>query len=284
MPARSGLGRHRGGAPKGLSNCLSSSCRWLGPRFANIEHTLTCSVGGGIGIAQPGPLRVGGRTSTRRRWPAVPDGPDHARQVKAGNSLRRCMLMRTGKQIFLTRIQRPSGERADVDPQDLLRICRLHRPARASSLGRDQTPALVPILLRHLHAIKILSQDVSTQGPRGCSYAEINEWLMDRCIEDAKKRPHPTIEGKTVWQVFEEERPFLMAYRGPFDGFHATEVAVSKTCLTTASPPVPSGGRSTCGPTPIGSSSARTARPSPSIPGASGAARSPTIRGTTCRS
>ena len=67
--------------------------------------------------------------------------------------------------------------------------------------------------------------------PRGRSYAEINAWLMDRCIEDAKKRRHPTIEGKTVWQVFEEERPFLMAYRGPFDGFHATEVAVSKTCL-----------------------------------------------------
>ena len=67
--------------------------------------------------------------------------------------------------------------------------------------------------------------------PQGRSYVEINEWLMDRCIEDAKKRPHPTIESKTVWQVFEEERPFLMAYRGPFDGFHATEVAVSKTCL-----------------------------------------------------
>ncbi len=67
--------------------------------------------------------------------------------------------------------------------------------------------------------------------PRGRSYVEINEWLMDRCIEDAKKRPHPTIESKTVWRVFEEERPFLMAYRGPFDGFHATEVAVSKTCL-----------------------------------------------------
>ena len=68
-------------------------------------------------------------------------------------------------------------------------------------------------------------------SPRGRSYAEINEWLMDRCIEDAKKHPHPTIPGKTVSQVFEEERPFLMAYRGPFDGFHATEVAVSKTCL-----------------------------------------------------
>ena len=34
-----------------------------------------------------------------------------------------------------------------------------------------------------------------------------------------------------MWQVFEEERPFLMAWRGPFDGFHASEVAVSKTCL-----------------------------------------------------
>ena len=50
-------------------------------------------------------------------------------------------------------------------------------------------------------------------SPRGRSYAEINAWLMDRSIEDAKKRPHPTIPGKTVWQVFEEERPFLMAYR-----------------------------------------------------------------------
>ena len=69
-------------------------------------------------------------------------------------------------------------------------------------------------------------------SPRGRSYDEINAWLMDRCIEDAKKRPHPTIAGKTVWQVFEEEQRFLMAYRGPFDGFHATNGAsVSKTCL-----------------------------------------------------
>ncbi len=51
--------------------------------------------------------------------------------------------------------------------------------------------------------------------PRGRSYVEINEWLMDRCIEDAKKRPHPTIESKTVWQVFEEERPFLMGLSRP---------------------------------------------------------------------
>jgi len=32
--------------------------------------------------------------------------------------------------------------------------------------------------------------------PRGQSYAEINAWLMDRCIEEARKRPHPEIAGR----------------------------------------------------------------------------------------
>ncbi len=31
--------------------------------------------------------------------------------------------------------------------------------------------------------------------------------------------------------MFEAERPTLITYRGPFDGFHDTTVAVSKTCL-----------------------------------------------------
>ena len=42
--------------------------------------------------------------------------------------------------------------------------------------------------------------------PRGRSYVEINEWLMDRCIEDAKKRPHPTIESKTVWPAHSDAK------------------------------------------------------------------------------
>ena len=66
---------------------------------------------------------------------------------------------------------------------------------------------------------------------RGRSYEEISAWLMDECIREAKRCPHPVFKDKTVWQVFEEERPFLMAYRGPFDGFHAVEAGVSKTCL-----------------------------------------------------
>ena len=34
-----------------------------------------------------------------------------------------------------------------------------------------------------------------------------------------------------MWEVFEEERPKLFAYRGRFDGFHALPASVSKTCL-----------------------------------------------------
>ena len=67
--------------------------------------------------------------------------------------------------------------------------------------------------------------------PRGRSYAEINAWLEDRCIAEAKRRRHPTLKDKTVWEVNEQERAYLMAYRGSFDGFHAVEAAVSKTCL-----------------------------------------------------
>ena len=67
--------------------------------------------------------------------------------------------------------------------------------------------------------------------PRGKSYAEINAWLQDRCLSEAKRRRHPVFKDKTAWEVFEEERPYLMAYRGPFDGFRAVEAAVSKTCL-----------------------------------------------------
>ena len=67
--------------------------------------------------------------------------------------------------------------------------------------------------------------------PRGRSYAEINAWLKDQCIREAKRRRHPTLKDKTVWEVYEQEQPYLMAYRGPFDGFHAVEAAVSKTCL-----------------------------------------------------
>jgi hypothetical protein len=63
------------------------------------------------------------------------------------------------------------------------------------------------------------------------SYDELNAWLMDKCIAYAKVHSHPERPDRTVWEVFEEERPKLIAYRGRFDGFHSLVASVSKTCL-----------------------------------------------------
>jgi len=63
------------------------------------------------------------------------------------------------------------------------------------------------------------------------SYDELNAWLMDKCIAWAKGHPHPEQPDRTIWEVFEEERPKLVPYRGRFDGFHALPASVSKTCL-----------------------------------------------------
>ena len=63
------------------------------------------------------------------------------------------------------------------------------------------------------------------------SYEELNAWLLDRCIAYAKAHKHPELTDRTIWQAFEAERPKLVPITGPFDGFHATQASVSKTCL-----------------------------------------------------
>jgi hypothetical protein len=59
----------------------------------------------------------------------------------------------------------------------------------------------------------------------------LNAWLLDKCVTYAKAHRHPECADKTVWEVFEEERPKLVPLRGRFDGFHAVSASVSKTCL-----------------------------------------------------
>src|SRR5437660_2397056 len=66
---------------------------------------------------------------------------------------------------------------------------------------------------------------------RVASYEELNAWLLDRCVAYAKAHKHPERVDRTIWQAFEAERPQLVPIRGPFDGFHATQASVSKTCL-----------------------------------------------------
>jgi hypothetical protein len=62
------------------------------------------------------------------------------------------------------------------------------------------------------------------------SLEELNAWLMDKCVAYAKAHRHPEQTDKTIWEMFEAERPLLVPYVGPFDGFHSVPASVSKTC------------------------------------------------------
>lgn len=62
------------------------------------------------------------------------------------------------------------------------------------------------------------------------SLDELNAWLLDKCVAYAKTHRHPEESERTVWEMFEAERPHLVPYAGPFDGFHSVPAAVSKTC------------------------------------------------------
>jgi transposase len=63
------------------------------------------------------------------------------------------------------------------------------------------------------------------------SYGELNDFLMDRCVAYARAHKHPELADRTIWEVFEDERPRLVPLRGTFDSFHATTASVSRTCL-----------------------------------------------------
>ena len=63
------------------------------------------------------------------------------------------------------------------------------------------------------------------------NYDELNAWLLDKCIAYARAHRHPEFTDRTIWEVFEAERPKLVPYAGRFDGFHAVPASVSKTCL-----------------------------------------------------
>ena len=123
------------------------------------------------------------------------------------------------------------------------------------------------------------------------TYDELNAWLTDKCVAYAKVHPHPERPDQTVWEVFEEERPNLVPYRGRFDGFHALPASVSKTCLVRFDNNKYSVNASAVGrPVEIHAYADRDrhssgrARRSRNMPATMGAARRSTIRGITSRS
>jgi transposase len=79
--------------------------------------------------------------------------------------------------------------------------------------------------------VGVVRERFFTPRLRVASYQELNAWLFDRCVAYAKAHKHPELTDRTIWQVFEAERPHLVPVSGPFDGFHAVQASVSKTCL-----------------------------------------------------
>src|SRR6516164_6201745 len=79
--------------------------------------------------------------------------------------------------------------------------------------------------------VGVVRERFFTPRLRVASYDELNAWLLDRCVAYAKAHKHPELGDRTIWQAFEAERPQLVPIPGRFDGFHATQASVSKTCL-----------------------------------------------------
>ena len=62
--------------------------------------------------------------------------------------------------------------------------------------------------------------------------AELNQWLEDRCIALWAETPHKALPG-SIADVWEAEKPTLMALPPAFDGFIEHSKRVSPTCLIT---------------------------------------------------
>jgi len=62
-------------------------------------------------------------------------------------------------------------------------------------------------------------------------FAELNQTLLSRCIGWAKNHKHPTITDKTVWQVYEQERPYLTNLPPAFDGYAERPARVGPSSL-----------------------------------------------------
>lgn len=68
---------------------------------------------------------------------------------------------------------------------------------------------------------------------KGKTYEEINAKLREMCINNAKTSMHPEFKDRTVFEVYEEELPSLIPYRGSFTAYrlHPTVVMPSSQVM-----------------------------------------------------
>jgi transposase len=64
-------------------------------------------------------------------------------------------------------------------------------------------------------------------------FSELNAYLLSRCMGWAKTQRHPEIREKTLWEVYEEERPYLIRVPVAFDGYAERPARVSPSSLVT---------------------------------------------------
>jgi transposase len=79
--------------------------------------------------------------------------------------------------------------------------------------------------------VKVAREQFFKPRLRFANLAEMNAWLLEQCVAYARRHPHPECSDSMVWDMFEAERPHLVRYVAPFDGFHSKTASVSKTCL-----------------------------------------------------
>jgi len=63
------------------------------------------------------------------------------------------------------------------------------------------------------------------------SLEELNVFLKENCIAWAKNHLHPEQKEKTVFDVYQEELPHLISYRGSFDSYKVENQVLSPYCF-----------------------------------------------------
>ncbi len=78
------------------------------------------------------------------------------------------------------------------------------RPARRRPVGEGQVE----------NQVGNVRERFFTPTLRFKSYSELNSWLADRCIVQAKTTMHPEFRERTVWDVYQDEKLSLMQLAG----------------------------------------------------------------------
>lgn len=92
-------------------------------------------------------------------------------------------------------------------------------PARGNEKGRVE------------RQVQIDREQFFTPMPKASTLQELNDILMSRVNAYNKTHKHPEYKDKTIDEVYEEERSFLVSAPIIFDGCKEVEVRVSITCL-----------------------------------------------------